>query len=178
MRPENEVDNEDLIAPPRRRTVRSAGTGIIVEGLDDVLVRVAQCCAPVPGDEIVGFVTVGRGVSVHRADCTNLAVLSEQRDRMIDVSWSPDRSGSFAVWMQVEALDRSGLLRDVTSVITDAGGNIVASSSATGRDRVAVLRYEVEMSDPSLVSRIQTNLRSVDGVYDAFRIVPGGDGTE
>jgi len=178
VRPEIEAEEDDLIAPPRQRTVRSTGTGIIVEGLDDVLVRVAQCCVPVPGDEIVGFVTVGRGVSVHRSDCTNLAALADQRDRMIDVSWSPDRVGRFAVWIQVEAFDRAGLLRDVTGVFTDVGGNIVASSSATGRDRVAVLRYEVELSDPGHVARIQTMLRSVDGVYDAFRIVPRGDGTE
>lgn len=178
VRPEIDAESDDLISPPRQRTVRSTGPGIIVEGLDDVLVRVAQCCAPVPGDEIVGFVTVGRGVSVHRADCTNLAVLTDQRDRMIDVSWSPDRVGRFAVWIQVEAFDRAGLLRDVTGVFTDVGGNIVASSSATGRDRVAVFRYEVELSDPGHVARIQNMLRSVDGVYDAFRIVPKGDGTE
>ena len=115
---------------------------------------------------------------MHRSDCTNLAVLTDQRDRMIDVSWSPDRVGRFAVWIQVEAFDRAGLLRDVTGVFTDVGGNIVASSSATGRDRVAVLRYEVELSDPGHVARIQNMLRSVDGVYDAFRIVPKGDGTE
>ncbi len=168
-------DSDDLLSPPRPRSLRSAGTGIIVEGLDDVWVRVAKCCAPVPGDAIVGFVTVGRGVSVHRADCTNLASLTTQLDRMIDVSWSPDRVGSFAVWMQVEALDRPGLLRDVTAQITDVGGNIVASSSATGRDRVAILRYEVELADPTQLAKVQVALRSVDGVYDAFRIVPHGD---
>ena len=97
---------------------------------------------------------------------------------MIDVAWAPERVGSFAVWIQVEALDRPGLLRDVSAQITDSGGNIVASSSATGRDRVAVLRYEIELSDAGQVGRVQAALRGVDGVYDAFRIVPQGDGTE
>ncbi len=177
IRPELDAESDDLIAPARQRTARLTGPGIIVEGLDDVLVRLAQCCAPVPGDEIVGFVTVGRGVSVHRSDCTNLATLADQRDRMIDVTWSPDRIGRFAVWVQVEGFDRAGLLRDVTAVFTDVGGNIVASSSATGSDRVAVLRYEVELSDPSHVARILNTLRAVDGVYDAFRIVPRSDDT-
>ena len=174
VRPEEE-DDVDLLSPPRSRRVRSSGTGIVVEGLDDVWVRIAKCCAPVPGDAIVGFVTVGRGVSVHRADCTNIASLSVERDRMIDVAWAPERVGSFAVWIQVECLDRSGLLRDVSAAITDVGGNIVASSSATGRDRVAVLRYEVELADPTQVGRMIAALRVVDGVYDAFRIMPQGD---
>ena len=176
IRPETDEGDVDLLSPPRQRTLRSTGTGIIVEGLDDVWVRIARCCAPVPGDAIVGFVTLGRGVSVHRADCTNMASLAGQRDRMIDVAWAPERVGSFAVWVQVECLDRSGLLRDVSAAITEVGGNIVASSSATGRDRVAVLRYEVELADPTQVGRLITGLRSVDGVYDAFRIMPQGDG--
>jgi len=162
----------DLLAPPVSRTYRSDETGIIVEGLDDVWVRIAQCCAPVPGDDIVGFVTVGRGVSAHRSDCVNVANLP--RNRMIEVSWAPDRAVTFAVWIQVEALDRSGLLRDVTATITDLGGNILASSSATRRDRVAVLRYEVELADTSQVAKMVSLLGSVDGVFDAFRIMPHG----
>lgn len=176
VRPEEEHDEVDLLTPPRQRTPRETGTGVIVEGLDDVWVRIAKCCAPVPGDSIVGFVTVGRGVSVHRDDCTNMANLSVERDRMIDVTWAPERVGKFTVWVQVECLDRAGLLRDVSAGITDVGGNIVASSSVTGRDRVAVLRYEVELADPPQVARLVTRLKSVDGVYDAFRIMPQGDG--
>ena len=133
---------------------------------------------PVPGDDIVGFVTVGRGVSVHRSDCTNIAAMGAHRERMIDVSWAPDRVGSFTIWVQVEALDRTRLLRDVTSAISDQGGNIVASSSATGRDRVAVLRYEIELSDPGQVPRLLNELRRVEGAYDAYRLVPRAGGTD
>lgn len=172
VRPDSDTE-EDLLAPVRPRKYSSAGPGIIVEGLDDMLVRIARCCAPVPGDPIVGFVTVGRGVSVHRADCTNIHALGGER--MVEVSWSPDRVGTFAVWVQVEALDRTKLLRDVTHVISEAGGNITASSSITGRDRVAILRYEVELSDPTQVNRLISELRGVDAVYAAFRLVAEPD---
>ncbi len=161
------------LGPIRQRAARPAGEGVIVEGLDDVWVRIARCCQPVPGDDIVGFVTVGRGVSVHRADCSNVIRLEGRVERMIEVSWEPDRVSSFSVWIQVEALDRPRLLRDVTSVISDAGGNIVASSTRTDRDRVAILRYEVELSDPSQVEKVVTEMRRVDGVYDAFRLRAG-----
>ncbi len=173
-RPE-EDDVEDLLAPPRPRRTSTAGPAIIVEGLDDMLVRIARCCAPVPGDPIIGFVTVGRGVSVHRADCTNIAALADRRERMVEVSWPPERVGNFTVWVQVEALDRTKLLRDVTATISDMGGNITASSSVTNRDRVAILRYEVELSDPTQVPRLISDLRGVDGVYAAYRIMPEGD---
>jgi guanosine-3',5'-bis(diphosphate) 3'-pyrophosphohydrolase len=163
---------EDLLAPVRPRRYSSAGPGIIVEGLDDMMVRIARCCAPVPGDAIVGFVTVGRGVSVHRADCTNLGAMTEGgRDRMVEVAWPADRIGRFTVWVQVEALDRTKLLRDTTEVISDLGGNITASSSITGRDRVAILRYEVELADPEQLSRLLSGLRAVEGVFGAFRLM-------
>jgi len=173
LRPDDFEDDSDQKAE-RRPASRPAGEGVIVEGLDDVWVRVARCCDPVPGDDIVGFVTVGRGVSVHRADCGNVAALGERAERMIEVVWAPERVSSFTVWFQVEALDRPRLLRDVTSVISDAGGNIVASTTQTDSDRVAVLRYEVELSDPSQVDQVAAEMRSVKGVYDAFRLTPGG----
>ncbi|HSJ27635.1 MAG TPA: bifunctional (p)ppGpp synthetase/guanosine-3',5'-bis(diphosphate) 3'-pyrophosphohydrolase [Acidimicrobiia bacterium] len=170
VRPED--DDDDLLQPVRPRKYSSVGPGIIVEGQEDMMVRVARCCAPVPGDGIVGFVTVGRGVSVHRDDCTNLsALVNERRERMVEVAWMADRMGTFTVWVQVEAMDRTKLLRDVTEVISDLGGNITASSSITGRDRVAILRYEVELSDPGAVDRLINDLRGVDGVYAAFRLV-------
>ena len=168
VRPHEEP--EDLLAPPRPRKRSSApGPAIIVEGMEDMLVHIARCCAPVPGDPIVGFITVGRGVSVHQADCTNIADLNDSR--LVEVSWPPDRVGTFAVWIQVEALDRTRLLRDVTAAISDLGGNIVASSSVTGRDRVAILRYEVELSDPGALPRLLADLKGVDGVFASYRLV-------
>jgi len=170
-----EVTEEDLLPvsnePARHRPLQ----GVIVEGMDDVLSRIARCCSPVPGDDIVGFVTVGRGVSVHRADCTNIGVLGERRERIIDVAWAPVQEGTFFVWIQVEALDRPRLLRDVTTALSDLGANIHASSSATGRDRVAKLRYEVELSEPRLLELALGALRSVEGVFDAYRLIPRGD---
>ena len=160
---------DDLFQPPRRRRP-SESAHVVVEGQDDMLVQLARCCSPVPGDPIVGYVTVGRGVSVHRSDCTNVASLPGRRERAVEVSWPTDVSGAFVVWIQVEALDRARLLRDVTSVVSDTGGNITASSTATGDDRVAVLKYEVELSDPSQLPRLLSDIRGVDGVYTAFRL--------
>ncbi len=175
LREADTTEEMEALAPVRQRASRPLGEGIIVEGLDDVWVRVARCCNPVPGDDIVGFVTIGRGVSVHRADCGNVVALGERAERMIEVAWAPHRVGSFTVWFQVEALDRPNLLRDVTGAISDVGGNIVASSTSTDADRVAILRYEVELSDPSQVDRVLADMRSVESVYDAFRLVPRGD---
>ena len=168
---EEEAEPEVVAYTPARRA--PAG-GIIVEGLDDMLVRVARCCAPVPGDSIVGFVTVGRGVSIHRSDCTNIDALGERAERMIEVGWAADQVGSFRSTVQVEALDRPRLLRDVTVTLSDLGANIVSSSSATNRERVAVLRFELDLSDTSTLDRAITELKRVDGVYDAYRLLPGG----
>ncbi len=174
LAPEGDAADQDLLLPPKRRQGPRPTRGITVEGMDDMLVRVAQCCAPVPGDDIMGFVTIGRGVSVHRTDCTNFGALEERAERMIEVTWAHEQGESFFVWIQVESLDRPGLLMDVTKVVSDLGGNIHASSSATGRDMVAILRYEVEMSDPQLLERLLIEIRDVDGVFDAYRLVPRG----
>ena len=171
VHPELEEEEEDLISPPSvPRDDRRPAPGVVVEGLDDMYVRLARCCAPVPGDEIVGFVTLGRGVSVHRADCTNMESLSERPERMIEVAWPADHAGSVTVWVQVEALDRPGLLRDATTALSDFGANILASSSATGRDRVAILRYEVEISSPEQLEKLLAELRTIDTVFDAYRL--------
>jgi GTP pyrophosphokinase len=162
-------DTGDQIFQPRRRRPLD-GAHVVVEGQDDMLVHLARCCSPVPGDPIVGYVTVGRGVSVHRADCTNVYSLAQRRERTVDVSWPFEDSGAFVVWIQVEALDRTRLLRDVTGVVSDTGGNITASSTNTGEDRVAILRYEVELSDPSQLGKLLSDLRGVDGVFSAFRL--------
>ena len=165
LNPETE---DDFFHPRRRRSLDTAE--VVVEGQDDMLIHLARCCSPVPGDPIVGYVTVGRGVSVHRADCTNVSSLAERRERTVEVSWPPQSTSAFVVWIQVEALDRTRLLRDVTSVVSDTGGNITASSTHTGDDRVAILRYEVELSDPSQLPKLLADLRGVDGVFSSFRL--------
>lgn len=166
--PEEDARGAPFVA--RERHIDRDSPAVVVEGLDDMLVHLARCCSPVPGDQIEGFVTVGRGVSVHSSDCPNIGALREQAERMVEVSWARDAVSGYSVWIQVEALDRTLLLRDVTAVISDTGGNITASSTVTGRDRVAVLHYEVELSDSSQLPRMLADIRGVDGVYAVRRI--------
>jgi GTP pyrophosphokinase len=166
-----EAVQAERLPTPHKRKQRLAGD-VIVEGLEDMLVRMAKCCSPVPGDDIVGFVTIGRGVSVHRADCANIGSLATHgAERMVDVAWASEQTGSFFVWVQIEALDRPRLLRDVTAALSDIGANIHASSSVTGRDRIALLRYEIELSDRDSLEAVLNGVRGVEAVYDAYRLV-------
>ncbi|MBI1844609.1 MAG: bifunctional (p)ppGpp synthetase/guanosine-3',5'-bis(diphosphate) 3'-pyrophosphohydrolase [Actinobacteria bacterium] len=157
---------------PRRR---KPAAGVHVEGLDDVMIRLSRCCTPVPGDEIMGFVTRGRGVSVHRADCANAASLSSrQHDRLIEVEWDQDRSAdTFVVSVEVKALDRSRLLRDVSATLADHHVNILACATQTGADRISRMRFDFELADPSHLDSLVTTLRRIDSVYDAYRVLPG-----
>jgi GTP pyrophosphokinase len=159
---------------PRRKT-RGAHNkiGVHVEGLDDVLVRLSRCCTPVPGDEIIGFVTRGRGVSVHRADCANAAGLTSQSSRLIEVEWDGESSGSWVVSIQIEALDRSKLLRDVAQVLADHHVDILSCSTQTTADRVATLHFDFELSDPGHLDSILAAVRRVDSIYEVSRVLPG-----
>ncbi|HNJ96844.1 MAG TPA: bifunctional (p)ppGpp synthetase/guanosine-3',5'-bis(diphosphate) 3'-pyrophosphohydrolase [Ilumatobacteraceae bacterium] len=149
-----------------------------VEGLDDVLVRLSRCCTPVPGDDIVGFVTRGRGVSVHRSDCANaVSLVNEQPTRLIDVEWDNEHADAlFQVGVEVVALDRSRLLRDVANSLSEQHVNIVACSTHTGSDRVARMRFEFEMADPGHLEAVLRTIKQIDSVYDAYRMVPGKGG--
>ncbi|MFO7589725.1 MAG: bifunctional (p)ppGpp synthetase/guanosine-3',5'-bis(diphosphate) 3'-pyrophosphohydrolase, partial [Acidimicrobiia bacterium] len=158
--------------PPRTTHGRRA-TGVHVEGLDDVMVRLSRCCTPVPGDEIMGFVTRGRGVSVHRTDCANAASLAMLTQRVIEVEWDNDAAGTFVVSVEIEALDRSRLLRDVAEVLAEGHVNILTSSSQTSSDRVARLRFDFELADPGHLDSILKAIQRVDSVFDAYRVLPG-----
>ncbi|MFC4913569.1 RelA/SpoT family protein [Actinomadura gamaensis] len=169
-----EEDLAEIALPTRRKRTRPAGDpGVVVAGDPDVWVRLSRCCTPVPGDDIVGFVTRGHGVSVHRADCANVAQLKEQPDRLIDVRWSPGEDSVFLVAIQVEALDRPRLLSDVTRVLSDQHVNILSASVTTTRDRVAVSRFTFEMGDPKHLGHVLKAVRSIDGVYDVYRVTSG-----
>jgi guanosine-3',5'-bis(diphosphate) 3'-pyrophosphohydrolase len=163
-----------VLHPHRSRRGRK-NPGVVVEGLDDVLIRLSKCCTPVPGDDIIGFVTRGRGVSVHRADCANaVSLMSEQALRLIEVEWDGDQSGAlFRAAVEVIAFDRSKLLRDVANSLSEQHVNIVACSTNTGSDRVARMRFEFEMADPSHLEAVLRTIKTIDAVYDAYRIVPG-----
>jgi GTP pyrophosphokinase len=170
--------DEPVLEPSQtRRPRRNTGSvGVHVEGLDDLLVRLSRCCTPVPPDGIIGFVTRGRGVSVHRADCANaVSLTADQADRLIDVEWDEESDGHFVVSVVLKALDRSGLLRDVTGVLADHHVNVLATSTSTsGLDRVATMRFDFEMGDPGHLESLLRMLRRVDSVYDVHRVVPGG----
>ena len=169
------LEEEDVAVTPTPVRMRpSSEHGVVVRGLDDVLARLARCCTPVPGDEIIGFVTRGRGVSVHRADCPNGKALAAESGRMLEVSWDSARPTTFQVAILVEALDRQKLLRDVTTTISDLGVNILSASSMTNpKTRVASLKFTVELADPAHLEHIIGSVKRVDAVFDAYRIVPG-----
>ena len=155
----------------RRRS--ATDPGVVVKGATDIWVKLARCCTPVPGDGIVGFVTRGSGVSVHRADCVNAVALAGQPDRMVEVEWAPSASSVFLVAIQVEALDRHKLLADVTRVLSEERVNILSATVTTTRDRVAVSRFTFEMADPKHLGHLVAAVRKVDGVFDAYRVTSG-----
>jgi GTP pyrophosphokinase len=154
------------------RRERKSISGIDVEGSEDVLVKLARCCAPVPGDEIVGFITRGSGVSVHRKDCVNISDLEiHQGDRIVVVKWNLSAKSSFLVNIQVEALDRNRLLSDITKVLSDLHVNILNASVITHKDQTAISRFTFEMADASHLDLILTAVKNVEGVYDVNRIL-------
>ncbi|WP_405372942.1 MULTISPECIES: RelA/SpoT family protein [unclassified Microbacterium] len=160
----------DLPAVGRSKAPRGGDSGVLVRGAPDILVKLAKCCTPVPGDQIVGFVTRGSGVSVHRADCTNVVSLEGQPDRMIDVEWAPTSKSVFLVHIQVEALDRSALLSDITRVLSEHHVNILSASVQTTNDRLALSRYVFEMGDTVHLDRVLNAVRRIDAVYDVYRV--------
>ena len=158
-------------APARRP--RSGDPGVVVKGVDDLWVKLARCCTPVPGDPVIGFVTRGSGVSVHREDCSNVSGLRAEPDRIVEVEWAPSAATVFLVQIQVEALDRARLLSDVTRVLSDAHVNILSASVQTTRDRVAISRFTFEMGDPTHLGHVLAAVRRIDGVFDVYRMAGG-----
>ena len=173
LQPEVEEPPQKQVPARATRKPGQRGKGVIVEGMDDLLVRLARCCTPVPGDPIVGFLTRGRGVSIHREDCPNAKSLAAAEDgRMIASWWDSTRRGTFIVTIQIEALDRTKLLRDVTAAISDEGISIVSSSTRAGKDGIAVLNFSLELADSTHLEHILRSVRQVDSVYDVYRMVP------
>jgi guanosine-3',5'-bis(diphosphate) 3'-pyrophosphohydrolase len=161
----------DRATPSTVQRRRPTGdSGVRVCGSAEVYAKLARCCTPVPGDEILGFVTRGGGVSVHRTDCTNSDSLRAQPERLVDVEWAPSSSSVFRVGIQVEALDRHRLLSDVTKVLADGRVNILSASVTTTRDRVAVSRFSFEMGDPKHLGHVLRAVRNIEGVYDVYRV--------
>ena len=161
---------------PSRSPRRTAG--VYVEGLDDVMVHMARCCSPVPGDAIMGFITQGRGVSVHRDDCSNAVALAQSLgERVIDVEWDGTSGGQYRAVLEIMAFDRSRLLLDVSKIVAEYHLNIISSSSSTSGSRIVRMIFDVELADPAHLSSLLTALKGVDGVFDAFRQLPGQNKT-
>ena len=159
--------------PRTSRTTRRTA-GVYVEGLDDVMIHLARCCSPVPGDSIMGFITQGRGVSVHRDDCSNAVALAQRLgERIIDVEWDGSVSGQYRAVLEVMAFDRSRLLLDVSKVVAEYHLSIISSSTSTSGSRIVRMVFDVELADPTHLSSLLAALKSVDGVFDAFRQLPG-----
>jgi GTP pyrophosphokinase len=171
---EAESDDEEVFTPKgRSKALKNSDSGVLVRGAPDILVKLAKCCTPVPGDEVVGFVTRGAGVSVHRTDCVNVTALMNEPERMIEVEWAPSSKSVFLVQIQVEALDRAGLLSDITRVLSEHHVNILSASVSTSNQRLALSRYVFEMGDVTHLDRLLNAVRRIDAVYDVYRVNSG-----
>jgi guanosine-3',5'-bis(diphosphate) 3'-pyrophosphohydrolase len=170
---ETEDDEIPFLTKGRSKQLRNSDSGVLVRGAPDILVKLAKCCTPVPGDDIVGFVTRGSGVSVHKNDCHNVAALLKEPERIVDVEWAPTSSSIFLVQIQVEALDRAGLLSDVTRVLSESHVNILSASVSTSSDRLALSRFVFEMGDTTHLDAVLNAVRRIDAVYDVYRVNGG-----
>jgi GTP diphosphokinase / guanosine-3',5'-bis(diphosphate) 3'-diphosphatase len=170
-------DTEEVpyVVPTRgaSRPITTSDSGVLVRGAPDILVKLAKCCTPVPGDPIAGFVTRGQGVSVHQASCHNVSNMLAEPERMIEVEWSPSSNSVFLVQIQIEALDRSGLLSDVTRVLTEHHVNILSATVSTTQERLALSKFVFEMSDVTHLDRVLNAVRRIDAVYDVYRVSEG-----
>ncbi|HSP37301.1 MAG TPA: bifunctional (p)ppGpp synthetase/guanosine-3',5'-bis(diphosphate) 3'-pyrophosphohydrolase [Frankiaceae bacterium] len=171
--PEGAAEDIAETALPTRRKPRATGDpGVVVAGASDVWIKLARCCTPMPGDQILGFVTRGNGVSVHRKDCVNaIALQNAESGRVVEVEWAPTTASVFLVAIQVEALDRTRLLSDVTRVLSDQHVNILSASVTTTRDRVAVSRFTFEMGEVKHLGHVLNAVRNIEGVYDVYRVM-------
>ena len=170
-----EEDEGELSFPAagKLRPYKHSDSGILVRGAPDILVKLARCCTPVPGDGVVGFITRGAGVSVHRDDCKNVQSLLDEPERMIDVEWAPTSKSLFLVQIQVEALDRAGLLSDITKVLSETHVNILSATVNTSTARLAISKFVFEMGDTTHLDRVLNAVRRVDAVYDVYRVNSG-----
>ncbi|WP_051442074.1 RelA/SpoT family protein [Arthrobacter sp. H14] len=164
-----EEEFPEVAVPPGHGRSKATDSGVMVRGVEDVWVKLARCCTPVPPDAILGFVTRGSGISVHRSDCRNAQQLLDQPDRIVEVEWAPTQASVFLVEIQVEALDRKSLLSDVTRVLSESHVNILAASVSISRNRVALSKFAFEMVDPKYLSHVLGAVRRIDGVFDVYR---------
>src|SRR5205823_3464074 len=169
-----EVAQEEAVplkAPRARHAVGSENYGIVVHGVEDVLVRLAKCCTPVPGDSIVGYISLGKGITIHREDCPNVRALMRNPDRFTEVSWAAEGDHSFRVELQVDGWDRTRLLEDLSRTFAENGINILEAKCTVVHPMVKN-RFVVEVGDTAALKTCIQRLRNVESVFDAYRITP------
>ena len=171
--PEEITDDEDIFTPDQPQI--SNNQQVIVEGYDDIKVRMAKCCVPVPGDDIIGFVTINQGISIHRSDCLNVNIDNSKGERIVDVSWGFDTHSGSIVWLEIEAIDRPYLLRDATIAISDNGGNILVAKSITNSKRIVSLLFQIELSDNAQLDTIISDAKDIENVFEVNKVHPGKD---
>ncbi|MDU5843436.1 MAG: bifunctional (p)ppGpp synthetase/guanosine-3',5'-bis(diphosphate) 3'-pyrophosphohydrolase, partial [Cutibacterium avidum] len=161
---------EELAVGVKTPRHRSNETGVIVDGDADMLVKLARCCTPLPGDPIMGFVTRNDGVSVHRTDCSNAKNLLEHPERIVPVSWSENQQEGYQVTIQIEGLDRAGLLLDTSRVLAEQGVSLISANMSASKTHLARLRLTFEAPDPTHLKHLIESIRRISGVYDVFRV--------
>ncbi len=169
--PEEITEDEDIFTADQ--TQSSNDNQVIVEGYDDIKVRMARCCVPVPGDDIIGFVTINQGISIHRSDCLNVNIDNSKGERIVDVSWGFDTHSGSIVWLEIEAIDRPYLLRDATIAISDNGGNILVAKSITNSKRIVSLLFQIELSDNAQLDTIIADAKDIENVFEVNKVHPG-----
>ena len=169
--PEEITDEENILSPDPSPSTNDQQ--VLVEGYDDIKVRMSRCCVPVPGDDILGFVTINKGISIHRSDCLNVNIDNSKGERIVDVSWAINTHTGSIVWVEIEAIDRPYLLRDATIAISDNGGNILVAKSLTNSKRIVSLLFQVELSDNVQLESILSDSKDIENVFEAKRVFPG-----
>ena len=168
---DDEVDKkiEELFAQKPQKQVKASHNGVVVKGIDNCLVKLSKCCNPLPGDDIIGYITKGRGVSVHRTDCVNVKSLFDEEQRIIDVYWVDDIKGSYSVEIEIEATDRQGLLRDIIKQIDNLKINLIGMNTRTTKERIAIIDLSVQIENKDLLNKLTNSINNVEGVYNISR---------
>jgi GTP pyrophosphokinase len=159
--------------PPQKQAKPSGGNSMKISGMDNMLIHLSKCCNPVPGDKVVGFITRGRGVSIHTADCPNVGELTFDKERLVEVSWGDFQPGAHAVKISVQTEDKPGLLANVSSSISAAEANITHAEVTTGEDKQATLNFTIDIKDVEHLNRIIKNIEAIKGVLDVKRVKTG-----
>lgn len=162
---------EEQIAKTERQTKKKQSYGVTVKGLNNIMVRFARCCNPVPGDDIAGYITKGRGVSVHRKDCSNFkAIVEKQREKVVDVSWGTEKGTAYVAELEVKAEDRMCLLSDVMLVITDSNLSLLSLNAKSGKNRVANINIQVKIDNIEQLKELMKKIRRLQGILDVYRV--------